>query len=144
MNGAALTNEAAAEILEDRSHGLQCTGETLNVLAIVGGVHVVFFEWNRVNDLHGCAPELHFDFECAKCGQELGIEICDGARIELDLLCTAIAASKDKDVLMEIEKGLQRSPAMLPIPGTARRTHLEENIGAAGLRLTQGEFERLQ
>jgi len=39
---------------------------------------------------------------------------------------------------------LQRSPVMLPIPGTGRRTHLEENMGAAGLRLTQGEFERLQ
>lgn len=35
---------------------------------------------------------------------------------------------------------LQRSPVMLPIPGTSRRTHLEENVAAASLRLTEDEF----
>ncbi len=39
---------------------------------------------------------------------------------------------------------LQRSKVMLPIPGTSRREHLEENLGAAGLRLTEREFEALQ
>ena len=38
---------------------------------------------------------------------------------------------------------LQRSPIMLPIPGTASREHLEENIRAASLRLTRQEFEEL-
>jgi pyridoxine 4-dehydrogenase len=38
---------------------------------------------------------------------------------------------------------LQRSPAMLPIPGTSSVTHLEENVAAAGLELTDAEFERL-
>jgi pyridoxine 4-dehydrogenase len=38
---------------------------------------------------------------------------------------------------------LQRSPVMLPIPGTSRRTHLEENMGAAALRLSQDEFDAL-
>jgi aryl-alcohol dehydrogenase-like predicted oxidoreductase len=31
---------------------------------------------------------------------------------------------------------LQRSPVMLPIPGTSSVAHLEENLGAASLRLT--------
>jgi pyridoxine 4-dehydrogenase len=39
---------------------------------------------------------------------------------------------------------LQRSPVMLPIPGTSRRSHLEENMRAAGLRLTKKEFEALR
>jgi aryl-alcohol dehydrogenase-like predicted oxidoreductase len=34
---------------------------------------------------------------------------------------------------------LARSPAMLPIPGTASIAHLEENVRAAGLRLTEAE-----
>ena len=38
---------------------------------------------------------------------------------------------------------LQRSPVMLPIPGTSSVKHLEENVAAASLRLTQQEFDAL-
>jgi aryl-alcohol dehydrogenase-like predicted oxidoreductase len=38
---------------------------------------------------------------------------------------------------------LKRSPAMLPIPGTGSVEHLEENVGAAGIELTDEEFEAL-
>lgn len=35
---------------------------------------------------------------------------------------------------------LRRSPVMLPIPGTGSLAHLEENVGAAGVRLTDVQF----
>lgn len=38
---------------------------------------------------------------------------------------------------------LQRSSAMLPIPGTSSIEHLEENVAAASLRLTHEEYEKL-
>ena len=38
---------------------------------------------------------------------------------------------------------LMRSPFTLPIPGTSSIEHLEENIAAAGVRLTKEEYERL-
>lgn len=38
---------------------------------------------------------------------------------------------------------LQQSPVMLPIPGTSSVRHLEEHIAAAGIRLSQEEFEQL-
>ena len=38
---------------------------------------------------------------------------------------------------------LQRSRIMLPIPGTTSIEHLEQNLGASSLRLTQTEFEEL-
>jgi pyridoxine 4-dehydrogenase len=38
---------------------------------------------------------------------------------------------------------LQRSPVMLPIPGTSSVKHVEENIAAAGLKLTSAEFGEL-
>ena len=38
---------------------------------------------------------------------------------------------------------LARSPAMLPIPGTSSVEHLEENVAAAGLRLSEEEFGQL-
>jgi len=39
---------------------------------------------------------------------------------------------------------LQRSPAMLPIPGTASVAHLEENCAAADLSLSEDEFTSLE
>jgi aryl-alcohol dehydrogenase-like predicted oxidoreductase len=38
---------------------------------------------------------------------------------------------------------LQRSPVMLPIPGTSSVAHLEENVAAAGLQLSDDELARL-
>jgi pyridoxine 4-dehydrogenase len=38
---------------------------------------------------------------------------------------------------------LQRSPVVLPIPGTLQVAHLEENVAAAGLSLTPDEFAEL-
>ena len=38
---------------------------------------------------------------------------------------------------------LRRSPAMLPIPGTASVAHLEENLAAAAIELTDEQVERL-
>jgi pyridoxine 4-dehydrogenase len=38
---------------------------------------------------------------------------------------------------------LRRSPVMLPIPGTSKVAHLEENVAAASLTLTDAEFDSL-
>lgn len=38
---------------------------------------------------------------------------------------------------------LRRSPVMLPIPGTSSVKHLEENIGAAGIDLSDAEFDAI-
>ena len=38
---------------------------------------------------------------------------------------------------------LQRSPVIIPIPGTSKVAHLEENVKAGDIVLTQAEFDRL-
>jgi pyridoxine 4-dehydrogenase len=38
---------------------------------------------------------------------------------------------------------LHRSPTMLPIPGTSSVEHLEQNVAAASVRLSEEEYERL-
>jgi aryl-alcohol dehydrogenase-like predicted oxidoreductase len=38
---------------------------------------------------------------------------------------------------------LRRSPVMLPIPGTGKVKHLEENVAAAGIALTDADFAEL-
>jgi pyridoxine 4-dehydrogenase len=39
---------------------------------------------------------------------------------------------------------LRRSPAMLPIPGTSSVAHLEENVAAAGVELTDEQYAALE
>jgi len=38
---------------------------------------------------------------------------------------------------------LKRSPVMLPIPGTSKVSHLEENVAAVGIKLSDEEFKSL-
>jgi aryl-alcohol dehydrogenase-like predicted oxidoreductase len=38
---------------------------------------------------------------------------------------------------------LHRSPVMLPIPGTSRVAHLEENVAAAAVELSDAQFDAL-
>ena len=38
---------------------------------------------------------------------------------------------------------LKRSPVMLPIPGTGKVAHLEENVGASSIKLSDDEFATL-
>ncbi len=39
---------------------------------------------------------------------------------------------------------LKRSPVMLPIPGTLSRAHLEDNLAAQKIELTDAEFQKLK
>ena len=39
---------------------------------------------------------------------------------------------------------LQRSPVMLPIPGTSKVAHLEENVAATGIKLSQEEWREVE
>jgi len=39
---------------------------------------------------------------------------------------------------------LQKSPVMLPIPGTSSLAHLEENVAAAKLQLSAEEWQRVE
>jgi pyridoxine 4-dehydrogenase len=39
---------------------------------------------------------------------------------------------------------LQRSPVLLPIPGTSRVAHLEENVAASGLKLTREDWAEVE
>jgi aryl-alcohol dehydrogenase-like predicted oxidoreductase len=39
---------------------------------------------------------------------------------------------------------LRRSPVMLPIPGTSKVKHLEENVATAELELSEAELQSLE
>jgi aryl-alcohol dehydrogenase-like predicted oxidoreductase len=57
---------------------------------------------------------------------------------------TALAAAHDANPMqMALAWLLARSPVMLPIPGTSRVDHLEENLAAASIRISAAEFAGL-
>jgi aryl-alcohol dehydrogenase-like predicted oxidoreductase len=58
----------------------------------------------------------------------------------LDQTAQAYGASRTQIALAWL---LQRSPIMLPIPGTSSVEHLQQNVAAASLRLTEEEYRRL-
>lgn len=64
----------------------------------------------------------------------------DGYREILDEVAMAHNASRYQVALAWL---LQRSPVVLPIPGTASVAHLEENVAATGIELASEEVELL-
>ena len=58
----------------------------------------------------------------------------------LDEVATAHGATPSQVALAWV---LRRSPVMLPIPGTSKVAHLEQNVAAAGIRLSDAEFKAL-
>lgn len=65
------------------------------------------------------------------------------ARIAGDALAEVARAHKATPMQVALAWLLWRSPIMLPIPGTSSLQHLEENVAAASLRLSEEECQRL-
>ncbi|MBL1095297.1 aldo/keto reductase [Streptomyces coffeae] len=63
-----------------------------------------------------------------------------GARSEVAAVAAAVDATPTQVALAWL---LGHSPVILPIPGTARIDHLEENLAAEGLHLPQAHRDRL-
>lgn len=67
-----------------------------------------------------------------------------GAHAAADGALAEIAVELDvTPVQVSLAWLLHRSPTMLPIPGTASPEHLDQNIAAARIRLSDTQFERL-
>ena len=64
-------------------------------------------------------------------------------RLAGELLDRVAQAHNAKPMQVALAWLLHRSPMMLPIPGTSSVKHLEENVAASGLRLTDEEFRQL-
>ena len=64
-------------------------------------------------------------------------------RVAGDVLERIARAHQATPMQVAIAWLLRRSPIMLPIPGTSSVKHLEENVAAASLRLTDEEYQKL-
>jgi pyridoxine 4-dehydrogenase len=71
--------------------------------------------------------------------------LATGKLVEEDGPLAAIAADTGAEPSqLALAWLLRRSPVMLPIPGTSSVEHLEQNLGAAELELTDEQFEALE
>ena len=99
---------------------------------------------NRYN-LADRTSEPVFDF-CADEGigfipwMPMGTGELAGAGGALDSIARELGATPGQLALAWL---LHRSPVMLPIPCTSSVAHLEDNVAAAGLRLTDAQFQAL-
>lgn len=85
------------------------------------------------------------------------VDYCESNRIVFIPWFPLAAGKVAGDILNEIARAhqaspkqialawlLRRSPIVLPIPGTSSVEHLEENVAAASVQLTEEEYERLK
>lgn len=89
-------------------------------------------EWDYVVDY--CGQNKIAFIPWAPLGQA---RIAGGALAEIALAHNATAMQ------VALAWLLWRSPMMLPIPGTSSIEHLEQNVAAAALRLSEQECQRL-
>ncbi len=62
----------------------------------------------------------------------------------METLARVAAAHQATPAQLSLAWLLQRSPVMLPIPGTSKTAHLEENVAAVDLRLTAEEIAQME
>ena len=67
----------------------------------------------------------------------------DGAALRLSKVKAIAQKQKATPAQIAIAWLLKRSPVMLPIPGTSKLAHLEENVAAAKLELSDEDFKSL-
>ena len=75
----------------------------------------------------------------AWCGTALRLDLAKPGT-HLDEIVKATGATPSQVALAWL---LAKSPVMLPIPGTSQVSHLEENIGGAGVTLTAEQVQEL-
>ena len=137
--------DAIASLIKDRV--IRCAGLSEVSVAEIEAASKVFpvaTVQNRYN-LADRASEAALDY-CAKHGigfipwfpLNAGALAQEGSA--LDAIARKHKASPGQIALAWL---LKRSPVMLPIPGTGKVSHLEENVGAAAIKLSDDEFAAL-
>ncbi|HWK09961.1 MAG TPA: aldo/keto reductase [Vicinamibacterales bacterium] len=120
-------SEATAEEIERAR-------EYVDIASVQNRFNLVDREWETVLDYctdQGIAFIPWYPLQVGKAGEQGGAVLTIAERHRATPAQVALAWL------------LRRSPVMLPIPGTSRVAHLEENVAAAGLELSAAEMDAL-
>ena len=77
MHGTIFSDKSRSKFLEHRIHVHKNPPKAMSVLGGVRFMRAILVESNRIGNLHGHRPDLHFDIERAQRGHKFGIKIGD-------------------------------------------------------------------
>lgn len=122
-----LSEVSAAQLYEVRA--------MVDVVSVQNRFNLTDRRWSEVVDV--CEADGLAFIPWAPIG---GGDVGSGAAATLDAVARAHGVSRHAVALAWL---LQRSPAVLPIPGTGSVAHLEDNVSAASLELSAEDMTRL-
>jgi pyridoxine 4-dehydrogenase len=137
--GALKEMQAAGKILhvglsEVSPEQIERSRKVLPIVTVQNRYNITDRQWE--NTLQYCEKEGLGFMPWSPIGGSRGLK--GGERIE------AIAKEHGASVVqLALAWLLQRSPVMLPIPGTSSLAHLEENVTAAKLKFTSEEWKAI-
>jgi pyridoxine 4-dehydrogenase len=140
--------ESLGTLIELRTEGkirhIGISNVDLGLLDVARGMTEVATVQNRYNLIDRDSEDVLEECEAAGIGFIPWFPLATGSLAEpggtLDEIARAHDATPAQVALAWL---LQRSPVMLPIPGTASVEHFEENLRAADLTLSDEEMERV-
>ncbi len=108
------------------------------IVSVQNRYNIADREWEEVVDY--CTEEKIAFIPWYPLGAGLRVKSAVAQEEKIDRVAKRLGATKMQVALAWL---LRRSPVMLPIPGTSKVAHLEENVRAASLELSQTDLERL-
>ena len=109
------------------------------IVSVQNRYNIADREWEDVVDY--CEREQIAFIPWYPLGAGLRVKAATGQEKKLESVARKIGATKMQVALAWL---LRRSPVMLAIPGTSKVAHLEENVNAATLELSQQDLSELQ
>ncbi len=108
------------------------------IVSVQNRYNIADREWEEVVDY--CQEEKIAFIPWYPLGAGLRVKNAAAQEKKIERVATKLDATKMQLALAWL---LRRSPVMLPIPGTSKVAHLEENVGAAAVELSQQDLEEL-
>jgi pyridoxine 4-dehydrogenase len=108
------------------------------IVSVQNRYNIADREWESVVDY--CQEEKIAFIPWYPLGAGLRVKNASATEKKIDAVAKRVGATKMQVALAWL---LRRSPVMLPIPGTSKVAHLEENVKGATLELSQHDLEEL-
>jgi pyridoxine 4-dehydrogenase len=117
---------------------IEAARKIVPIVSVQNRYNIADREWEDVVDY--CQEEKIAFIPWYPLGAGLRVKNAAAQEKKIEAVAKKIGATKMQVALAWL---LRRSPVMLPIPGTSKVAHLEENVKAAALQLSQHDLEAL-
>ena len=112
MHRARLAEEAGAELREHLVRRAEDAPEAVGIVAVVGRMHAILGERDRIGDFVRLAVDRDRDAEAGQRVQHVAVEFRDRHRLEHDLAEVAVAGAHPQHVIDEVEIDLEGARAV--------------------------------